>query len=127
MKNRLEIGDYDPKYGVFAGYLHKKEVWVGLKDEPEEMSWYEAMNWATENNKHIPSVDELTLAYLHKDEINSTLKVKGGEPFKTNNHYWSSSEVISGGSWALNMGSGFRGYGHNFNNYYLRSFQILEN
>lgn len=121
----LEIGDYDPELGIFSGYLYGKQVWVGMKDEPEQMTWNEAMEWAKENNKHIPSIDELTVAYLHKDEINATLKANGGEPLKEDDWYWSSSECDSTDSWRLDMGNGDRDYGYKNINRYVRSFQLI--
>lgn len=123
--NSLEIGDYAPELGVFAGYLHKKQVWVGMNDEPEQMTWAEAMAWAKENNKHIPTIDELTVAYLHKDEINAALEANGGEPLKEDDWYWSSSEYDSDYSWLLGMTGGYRDNANKTYNSYVRSFQLL--
>lgn len=121
---QLKIGDYSPKLGVFAGYLHGKQVWVGMEDEPEEMTWNEAMEWAKKNNKHIPTIDELTVAYLHKDEINTALEANGGEPF-IDDYYWSSSEDSYNISWPLGMGSGARyNYGKS-SSHYVRCFQLV--
>ena len=121
----LKIGDYDKDLGVFAGYLHEKQVWVGMKDEPEQMTWDEAMKWAKKNKKHIPTIDELTVAYLHKDEINASLEANGGEPFKEDDWYWSSSECSSYGSWGLYMNNGYRGYYGKYNSGYVRVFQLV--
>lgn len=121
----LEIGDYAPELGVFAGYLHGKQVWVGMNDEPKQMTWNEAMEWTKENNKHIPLIDELTLAYLHKDEINAALEANGGEPLKEDDWYWSSSESVSNYSWLLNMNNGDRYDGTKTLNAYVRSFQLI--
>lgn len=120
-----KIGDYNPSLGVFAGYLHGKQIWVAMKDEPEQMFWHKAMEWAKKNNKHIPTIDELTIAYLHKDEINTTLKANGGEPFKEYCWYWSSSEYSNGISWILTMDNGNRGDNNKNNNNYVRCFQLL--
>lgn len=110
-KDMLNIGDYDKDKGIFAGYLHGKQVWVGMNDEPEQMTWDEAMN-LEKSGRHVPTIDELTLAYLHKDEINQALIKHGGEAFKEDDYYWSSSEFGNDYSWVLYMGSGFRS---NFN------------
>ena len=120
-----KIGDYNKDLGVFAGYLHKKEVWVSLHDEPEQMTWKQATEWAEKNNKNIPTIDELTVAYLHKDEINAALEANGGEPFKEDDWYWSSSEFSTGGSWALGMGSGYRNDYDEYGNFYVRVFQLV--
>ena len=124
-RQSLKIGDYDKDLGVFAGYLHGKQVWVGMKDEPEQMTWDEAMEWAKKNKKHIPTIDELTVAYLHKDEINAALKANGGEPFKEDDWYWSSSESSGSGSWLLYMNDGYRNYYNEYNYYYVRVFQLV--
>lgn len=121
----LEIGDYAPELGVFAGYLHGKQVWVGMNDEPKQMTWNEAMEWTKENNKHIPLIDELTLAYLHKDEINAALEANGGEPLKEDDWYWSSSEYSSNISWKLTLNTGYRGGYYKDSIYYVRSFQLI--
>lgn len=120
----LKVGTYDSVLGVFAGYLHGKQVWVYMKDKPKEMTWYDAMKWAEKNNKHIPSIDELTVAYLHKDEINAALAENGGEPLK-NSYYWSSSEYIYNDSWELYMGNGDRNYDYKGSYAYVRVFQLL--
>lgn len=120
----LEIGDYNPKLGIFAGFLHGNQVWVGVKDEPEKMTWNEAMKWAEDNKKYIPTIDELTVSYLHKDEINTALEANGGEPF-IDDYYWSSSEGSNYGSWHLHVGSGTRGYITKSANNYVRCFQLV--
>lgn len=123
-KDMLNIGDYDKDKGIFAGYLHGKQVWVGMNDEPEQMTWDEAMN-LEKSGRHVPTIDELTLAYLHKDEINQALIKHGGEAFKEDDYYWSSSEYNNLSSWILSMGSGYRS-NHSLNtNYYERCFQLL--
>lgn len=121
----LEIGDYNPELGVFAGYLHGKQVWVGMNDEPEQMTWNEAMEWTEKSNKHIPSIDELTVAYLHKDEINAALEANGGKPLKEDDYYWSSSESGSSNSWPLLMYNGYRFNSSKNTNSYVRSFQLV--
>lgn len=89
------------------------------------MTWDEAMEWAKKNKKHIPTIDELTVAYLHKDEINAALKANGGEPFKTDDWYWSSSECSASNSWLLDMTNGYRDYYYKLNYYYVRVFQLV--
>ena len=123
-KDTLNIGDYDKDKGIFAGYLHGKQVWVSMNDEPEQMTWDEAMK-PEKAGRHVPTIDELTLAYLHKDEINKALIEHGGEAFKEDDCYWSSSESIDSYSWVLDMGSGDRDYGNKNNGYYERCFQLL--
>lgn len=124
-RQSLKIGDYDKDLGVFAGYLHGKQVWVGMKDEPEQMTWAETMKWAKKNKKHIPTIDELTVAYLHKDEINAALEANGGEPFKEDDWYWSSSEYSEDYSWELGMTNGSRSSYYKGSSGYVRVFQLI--
>lgn len=67
----------------------------------------------------------------NKTLINSaltTLAGKGADAAAlTNGYYWSSSEYSSDGSWGLNMTHGYRVSNHKDYNYYVRSFQLVEN
>lgn len=67
----------------------------------------------------------------NKTLINSaltTLAGKGADAAAlTNGYYWSSSEYYSYGSWLLYMNGGTRYGGSKGNNYYVRSFQLVEN
>lgn len=123
-KDTLNIGDYDKDKGIFAGYLHGKQVWVGMNDEPEQMTWDEAME-LEKAGRHVPTIDELTLAYLHKDEINQALIKHGGKAFKEDDYYWSSSEYHNYGSWLLTMGSGSRGSANKHYSSFERCFQLI--
>ena len=121
----LEIGDYNPKLGIFAGFLHGNQVWVDMKDEPEEMTWNEAMKWAKDKKKHIPTIKELTVACLHKEEINKALEENGGEPF-LGGYYWSSSECSNHGAWRLDMDSCYQYANLKHNYYFVRCFQVVQ-
>lgn len=123
----LEIGAYDQNKGIYCGELYGKQIWCDLHDAPKQMNWQQAMNYAKEKGGQLPSIDELTVVYLNRDKINKALVGNGGEPFKTNDYYWSSSENFSDYSWVLDMGSGSRYSIYKNNSYYLRCFQLLEN
>lgn len=123
----LAIGTFDEKLGVYAGELRGKQVWVALKDAPKQMTWEKAKEWCEKQGGHLPSIDELTVAYLNKEAVNKALVEHGGKPFKEDDYYWSSSEYGSYGSWLLGMGSGYR---FNFSKnsiFYVRCFQLVEN
>lgn len=104
----LAIGTFDEKLGVYAGELRGKQVWVALKDAPKQMTWEKAKEWCEKQGGHLPSIDELTVAYLNKEAVNKALVEHGGKPFKEDDWYWSSSECNSSYSWRLDMGSGYR-------------------
>ncbi len=69
--------------------------------------------------------------YKNKTAINnalSTLASKGVETaILTESWYWSSSEDDNDDSWALGMSDSDRGDGNEDYNYYVRSFQLVEN
>lgn len=123
----LEIGAYDQNKGIYCGELYGKQIWCDLHDAPKQKNWQQAMNYAKGKGGQLPSIDRLTVVYLNRDKINAALEDNGGEPFKTNDYYWSSSENNSNSSWGLDMGSGYRGNYGKGNYGYLRCFQLLEN
>ena len=123
----LEIGTFDEKLGVYAGELRGKQVWVALNDGPKQMTWEKAKEWCEKQGGHLPSIDELTVAYLNKEAVNKALVEHGGNPFKEDDWYWSSSEYSNYFSWMLYMGSGNRDYGYESNYGYERCFQLVEN
>ena len=45
--------------------------------------------------------------WLYRDSLNKALKATGGEPLKTDECYWSSSEYNRGCSWVLNFNGGY--------------------
>lgn len=119
------IGTFDEKLGVYAGELRGKQVWVALKDGPKQMTWENAKEWCEKQGGHLPSIDELTVAYLNKEAVNKALVENGGKPFKEDDYYWSSSEYDTGNSWLLNMGSGDRDYSGKSYDGYERCFQLV--
>lgn len=123
----LAIGTFDEKLGVYAGELRGKQVWVALKDARKQMTWGKAKEWCEKQGGHLPSIDELTVAYLNKEAVNKALVEHGGKPFKEDDWYWSSSEYNYNFSWILNMGSGNRLSSNKSYHTYERCFQLVEN
>ena len=119
------IGTFDKKLGVYAGELRGKQVWVALKDGLKQMTWEKAKEWCEKQGGHLPSIDELTVAYLNKEAVNKALVEHGGKPFKEDDYYWSSSESGSNFSWMLYMGSGNRFFISKTYNYYERCFYLI--
>lgn len=119
------IGAFDEKLGVYAGELRGKQVWVALKDSPKQMTWEKAKEWCEKQGGHLPSIDELTVAYLNKEAVNKALVEHGGKPFKEDDWYWSSSEYNYSSSWFLHVGSGLRNLNDKNYNGYERCFYLI--
>ena len=54
----------------------------------------------------IPTAGQLAAMWLYRDVLNKALKDTGGEPLKTHECYWSSSEGNAWGSWYVSFDSG---------------------
>jgi len=54
----------------------------------------------------IPTAAMLAAMYRMREQLNRALEYAGGEPLKTDDYYWSSSESTQHGSWILYFGSG---------------------
>lgn len=128
----LEEKKIEPKFGevnkdgfVYIGTLRDVQLWIDKFDAPKQMTYDEAQEYAEDNKCHIPTIDQLTFTYLYKDKVNDAIKAAGGEPFKDDDYYWSSSEYVSTVSWILSMGYGYRFYDRKKYGYYVRSFQLL--
>lgn len=121
----LAIGTFNEKLGVYAGDLRGKQVWIALKDAPRQMTWEKAKEWCEKQGGHLPSIDELTVAYLNKEAVNKALVEHGGKPFKEDDYYWSSSEYNGNYSWILDMGSGSRGSSNKDTNSCERCFYLI--
>lgn len=99
-----DIGTYDARYGVYAGMCNHKQIWVALKDAPEEKNWQDAVDYC-DGNTHLPTKEELMLIYVNKDIINKALTAAGGEPMKED-YYWSSSEYNNFYAWGQRFSGG---------------------
>ena len=68
----------------------------------------------------IPTVAMLVAMYRMREKLNEALIFAGGDPFKTDDYYWSCSEHSQHYSWMLYFGSGHLYYSSKFNSYYVR-------
>lgn len=73
----------------------------------------------------IPTAAMLVAMYRMREQLNKALEYAGGEPLKTVNYYWSSSEGNQYGSWILIFG-GYFGNGNKCNSYYVRPCTALK-
>ena len=129
LKSKLakrRIGNFDDeKQMVYCGDLRGREVWCGLKDAPEQMEWEDAKIWCEKQGGMLPTIDMLTVAYLNKEAVNKSLVKHGGQPFDDDEYYWSSSENLSGFSWYIDMGNGYRYYSSKNLSFSVRVFQLI--
>lgn len=121
----LNIGNYDEKKGIYCGNFKGKDVWCALHDAPGQMNWQGAKKYCSLKDSVLPDIDILTRVFLNKDEINKSLEAHGGEKFKEDDWYWSSSESTSNGCWLLTMTLGVRATSTKTYYAYVRSFQLL--
>ena len=58
------------------------------------------------DGEFIPTAAMLVAMYRMREQLNKALEYAGGEPLKTDNYYWSSSEGYRTYSWILKFGNG---------------------
>lgn len=101
--------------GVRAAAINGRVIIIALQDEPQQMSWYDAVKIG------IPTKNEWMAIAENLDAVNEALVRAGGEPLKKS-WYWSSSEYSSNYAWLSNLiGSYGLGNGSNkLSNYFVR-------
>lgn len=92
--------------GVRAAAINGRVIIIALQDEPQRMSWYDAVKIG------IPTKNEWMAIAENLDAVNEALVRAGGEPLKKS-WYWSSSESSSGSAWLSYLTSSYGLY----NNY----------
>lgn len=116
-EQRPAIGSFY-KGGIYIGECNGKEVIMLLEDEPEEMSWNEAM--MLEGRKPL-SLLEWKLYEENREIIDKALK-KYGDPLE--GWYWSASEFNDIYAWLVSPSESRPSNYHNYNqkhtNYYVR-------
>lgn len=95
--NNITIGD-KYKDGIVVSITANELLICKPKDEPEGMSWYEAMN--INDRWRLPTKYELNEMYLNKNKI-------GG--FSSSN-YWSSNEATNNFAWFQKFSNGNQNY-----------------
>ena len=78
--------------GVRAAAINGRVIVIALQDEPQQMSWYDAVKIG------IPTKNEWMAIAENLDAVNEALVRAGGEPLKKS-WYWSSSEYSSRYAW----------------------------
>ena len=96
--------------GVRAAAINGRVIVIALQDEPQQMSWYDAVKIG------IPTKNEWMAIAENLDAVNEALVRAGGEPLKKS-WYWSSSEYSYGYAWGSILGYSC-GLGYYAKNYY---------
>lgn len=60
-----------------------------------------------DDDMFIPTAGQLAAMWLYRDSLNKALKATGGEPLKTDECYWSSSEISAYSSWHVDFNDGY--------------------
>ena len=89
--------------GVRAAAINGRVIVIALQDEPQQMSWYDAVKLG------IPTKEEWVAIAENLDAVNEALVRAGGEPLKKS-WYWSSSERSSFGAWYSYLSSSYGVY-----------------
>ena len=90
--------------GVRAAAINGRTIVLGLRDEPEQMNWHDAVKIG------IPTKEEWMAIAENLDAVNEALVRAGGAPLEKI-WYWSSSESDYGWAWSLSLGRS-HGLGH---------------
>ena len=78
--------------GVRAAAINGRVIVIALQDEPQKMSWYDAVKIG------IPTKEEWMAIAENLAAVNKALIRAGGEPLK-HDWYWSSSEYTNYSAW----------------------------
>lgn len=78
--------------GVRAATINGRTIVLGLRDEPKQMNWHDAVKIG------IPTKNEWMAIAENLEDVNKALIKAGGEPLKED-WYWSSSEDGNGWAW----------------------------
>ena len=100
--------------GVRAATINGRTIVLGLRDEPKQMNWHDAVKIG------IPTKNEWMAIAENLEDVNKALIKAGGEPLKED-WYWSSSEYGTGWAWYSYLNAS---YGLSYNdkntNYFVR-------
>ena len=95
--------------GVAVPITNKVFYFDDVPEDDKEMNWDDAMAYAKERGRELPSRRELMLCYFFKDEINAIAEAAGHPDFLSG-WVWSSTEYSTGSAWYVGFNSGGVGY-----------------
>ncbi|MBO5546226.1 MAG: DUF1566 domain-containing protein [Bacteroidales bacterium] len=94
--------------GVAVPIINKVFYFDDVPEDDKEMNWDDAMAYAKERGRELPSRRELMLCYFFKDEINAIAEAAGHPDFLSG-WVWSSTEYSTGSAWYVGFPSGHVG------------------
>ena len=105
--------------GVRAAAINGRVIVIALQDEPQQMSWYDAVKIG------IPTKNEWMAIAENLDAVNKALVRAGGEPLKKS-WYWSSSEYGDYSAWYSYFYSSYGlGWYYKYDKQYVRPVLTL--
>ena len=100
--------------GVAVPIINKVFYFDDVPEDDQEMNWDDAMAFAKERGRTLPSKRELILCLFFKDEINAIAEA-AGHPNFLDDYVWSSTEYSTGYAWFVYFNNGGVGGGYKYN------------
>lgn len=92
------------------------EFEVKDRDEPEKMTWHEAMEkFPDKDGWRLPTIEELGLMYINKDKLNMSIK-----------YYWASSEYDNSHAYYKYFYNGYQYHEDKHDDYRIRLIRDIE-
>ena len=91
--------------GVAVPIINKVFYFDDVPEDDKEMSWDDAMAFAKERGRELPTTRELHLCFFFKDEINAIAEAAGHPDFLSG-WIWSSTECSTSTAWSVYFPSG---------------------
>ena len=95
--------------GVGVPIINKAFYFDDVPEDDKEMNWDDAMAFAKERGRELPTKRELMLCYFFKDEINAIAEA-AGHPGFLSGWIWSSTEYNTTNAWNVGFNSGYVTY-----------------
>ena len=92
--------------GVAVPIINKVFYFDDITEEDKEMTWDDAMAYAKERGRELPTKRDLHLCYFFKDEINAIAEAAGHPDFLSG-WIWSSTEYSTSFAWGVHFNSGY--------------------
>lgn len=110
--------------GVAVPIINKVFYFDDVPEDDKEMSWDDAMAFAKERGRELPTKRELHLCYFFKDEINAIAEAAGHPDFLSG-WIWSSTEYGTSYAWNVNFYSGYVNGYYKYSSYVVRPVAAL--
>lgn len=91
--------------GVGVPIINKVFYLDDVPEDDKEMNWHDAMSFAKDRGRTLPSKKDLHLCFFFKDEINAISK-SAGHPDFLSGCIWSSTEDSTFNAWYVLFNSG---------------------